>query len=324
MKTIDLIKYLYALLVTLTIAIPHCIYPNENNDYDIINLPSDFYVRLPQDSLNSGPFLNNYGNVAGYFSSDFKDGSISKYDKRLRAAFWDNKKGLKMIDLIALTNFSTSLNDNGFIAVQSYSSKRSSRAVLWNTDTNTMQTGPLVDRVGPIDNENNILLTRPSEGSGSYYIWETKENALTKKRYTPATESVWDRRHKNALGAYINSVHDHGQEDLDWYLFNEGKEYLLMPPKGKFYKQDTPHLNDNNEVVALVILDPDQKSPKYAYAIAKWKNNGKIVTLSPSLQDLIGFESGEAIKSVYIDDFNKAGQILLEVNHELFLLTPKK
>ena len=294
--------------------------------YSISKLPADFHIKGMH-------CLNNYGQVAGYvgFTAWEKrpvGNSVSVHSER--AAFWDANNDIKLFPLNDCYSKASSVNDFGYVAVESYSAQdprcvaggeKVSRVILWNVNSNELKYGPVGEPIA-INNEGLVLIKRLKDGY-HYFLWNSKDNTITTIETNSGNTllgltdggnpysgdpSPYDKYYSESR---INSI----ENDIMW--FYDGKNHYLSTCDGdqivsrcsgsscgRYLHPNTVRLNNkNDELVAITSSG----------AISKWRKNCKETkTLSMYANNLIF-------------GFSNSGKILLGLSKDwsnLCLLTP--
>ncbi len=281
--------------------------------YSEINLPLDFHI--------SGMHcLNDHGQVAGYVGSTTwekvpqRRNPIAKHSER--AALWDANHGIKLFPLTEYYSKASSINDYGWVAVESYSAQdpryvagatnEVSRVILWNTVTDELKYGPIGIPIA-ISN-NNVVLIKLYQAGHHFIIWNSEDNLVM----TFQTDSGNTLLGLNDDGTpysgtsclssefYSDSRINSIQNNVMW--FYDGKNHFLSPYDGnqiisrgacgKYLSPDKVRLNKRkDELVAITSSG----------AISKWRKNGKTTKTLP--------------KTTHADDviwgFSNSGKILL-------------
>ena len=301
--------------------------------YSVIPLPEDFYH-------GNGHILNNHGQIAGRVSqervalaarderkkknpgaSNYSESDFDPYEGA-KAAYWDPKKGITIINVEAYKSSACSINDNGFVALSVYKDKQSimvetPRTALWDIKTNAINIGPL----GEARNmgKTNVIWLATPRYIGQSILWNPQDNTLLRN---PDIGTL--KLHFLDIFNYSNSRGTKlFQNNSDLSLFYSGKEYLLVVKEGNLSNvAHAAHLNDNDEVIAMTIVKNGAKDQN---VITRW-NKGKDATTSDYLQSYPELNDYAFFRIV---GFNNKGQILLTATkdssfyyHNLFLMTP--
>jgi hypothetical protein len=278
------------------------------DSYSVQALPSGFSL----GGLGSR-VLNNRGQVCGYIGN-FAQGQTT-------AACWSTDR---MITINRSESFANAINDDGLCAVTAHdlNKKNVTKVLLWNTNNGKVQYGPF----GHADaiNDTGVVRIYDADDLQKLKLWDTNENMIDFYPSSPRGIDLWNPYVKpcshNKNGASLI-------RKTDLYLSYQGKNKLLLPlDSGE--NISTGCLNDNNEVIALTVMDapkqPIFKKDEKLYRITKWQKNGVA-----SASEL--FNKISVLKNYYsfvIKGFNNSGQVLLEASakqfgqsKQLFLLT---